>query len=113
MSYEHFRAMRIASHGAMPSMLHGPVINNTGMTRQVRRAREREFDKCQLSIPFTTKLAMMYPGQGLFMQRTNFGRIISPGWPNERRTPRNDHSHRYASLFSVLSDAPNDQGRDG
>lgn len=110
MTYAHFRAVRIASEGAMPSMLHGPVINNTGMSRQVRRAHERQFDDAPLSLRIIGALSRMYPGQGLFFQH---GRWLISGWPNERRTPTRDYSKRYAALFPVLPDAPNDQGRNG
>jgi hypothetical protein len=83
-----------------------PLINNTGHSRQVRRAHEREGEKAELSSVLKAKLAQLYPGQGLFMQNYfGFGRTYYVGWPNETRKPNLDHSKRYAHLFKVPSDA--------
>lgn len=87
----------------------GPPLNNTGMSRQVRRARERQFEDAPLSFDLTYWLTQRYPGQGLFMQ----GRYRYPGWPNETRKPRRDNTWRYASLFKLPANAPDVQGRNG
>ena len=111
MSYAEYRdnAIRWYQLGG-PKYVRRSVINNTGLSRQVRRAHEREFDKVPLSERLLARLSTLYSGQGLFMQR---GRPLFAGWPNEVRTPIRDYNKRYASLFPVLPDATDDQGRNG
>lgn len=75
------------------------IINNTGHSRQVSRAREREFDKAHLSPSLEAALDARQPGQGLFMRFSRWGAHYSPGWPSETRPPRIDNSHKYAHLF--------------
>lgn len=115
LSYTEFRDLHLKAKEVGVDMFRNQVIiNNTGMSRQVRRQREREGEKANLSPQLTNRLAQLLPGQGIFMQYyPGLGRTLYVGWPTERRKPRVDHSKRYASLFPVLPDAPDNQGRDG
>lgn len=89
------------------------VINNTGLTRQVRRQRQREAEKpITLSPRLEGALLHLNPGQGLFMTAP-YSRITGqrhkryqPGYSSERIEPSADHSKRYAALFPVLPDTP-------
>lgn len=100
-TYSELRDMAIKGADVIPGGLYKnqKAVNNTGLSRQQRRAREREREKEPvLSGRLTFALAQCYEGQGLFMRRGRYDR----GWPSERREPSADYSGRYKALFPVL-----------
>lgn len=105
MNYAEYRAKRIrwADLGGTVSS----AINNTGYSRQLRRSREREFAKANLSATLINALGRLHNGQGLFVYGGHM-RYYVPAWPTETRQPKRDYSKRYASLFPVLPDATGD-----
>jgi|SRR5215217_1709557 len=121
MSYEHFRAVRIASEGAMPSMLHrGQVINNTGNSRQVRRARERDRERGPVfSDRLAYALSQIEPGMGLFsyspMSPTTGRRVkrYRAAYLSERMPASETNARRYQALFPMSESPEVHQGQAG
>jgi hypothetical protein len=84
----------------------GPVINNTGHSRQVRRRRERQMDDAKLSRRFLEACAKAGPEQGFFMTRRLGASVYVPADIGTTRLPYADYSTRYSSLFFLPTGAP-------
>jgi len=86
----------------------GNILNNTGNSRQVRRARERDRDgPINLSDRLNFALAQLIPGMGLFSYSPvspTIGRRVKryrAAFTSERMEPIADYSRRYQALFAM------------